>query len=83
MNEAEKPVVIVAHSLGIPTVINAIPDFRQPVAGAFLVAPPDVANRDIRPKHLMTFGPYPRDPLPFPVDHHRQPQRPVLRLRRR
>ena len=35
-------------------------------AGAFLVAPPDVTNPDIRPKHLMTFGPYPRDPLPFP-----------------
>ncbi|MGG2475503.1 alpha/beta hydrolase, partial [Rhizobium sp. BR5] len=31
------------------------------------VAPPDVANPDIRPKHLMTFGPYPRDPLPFPT----------------
>ena len=58
--------VIVAHSLGIPTVINAIPDFGKPVAGAFLVAPPDVANAAIRPKHLMTFGPYPRDPLPFP-----------------
>ncbi|MGO7675674.1 RBBP9/YdeN family alpha/beta hydrolase, partial [Rhizobium ruizarguesonis] len=39
---------------------------RTPVAGAFLVAPPDVANPDIRPKNLMTFGPYPRDPLPFP-----------------
>jgi predicted alpha/beta hydrolase family esterase len=66
VNAAERPVVIVAHSLGIPTVVNAIPDFRNPVAGAFLVAPPDVANASIRPKHLMTFGPYPRDPLPFP-----------------
>ena len=36
------------------------------MAGAFLVAPPDVANPGIRPKHLMTFGPYPRDKLPFP-----------------
>ena len=36
------------------------------IAGAFLVAPPDVENPKIRPKHLMTFGPYPRDPLPFP-----------------
>src|SRR5262245_20453823 len=66
VNEAEKPVVIVAHSLGIPAVINALPEFRHFVAGAFLVAPPDVANDNIRPKHLMTFGPYPRDPLPFP-----------------
>jgi predicted alpha/beta hydrolase family esterase len=30
------------------------------------VAPPEVDNPAIRPKHLMTFGPYPRDPLPFP-----------------
>ncbi len=67
VNTAEKPVVLVAHSLGIAAAIHAIPRFRKPVAGAFLVAPPDVANTKIRPKHLMTFGPYPRDPLPFPA----------------
>jgi predicted alpha/beta hydrolase family esterase len=66
VNAAERPVVIVAHSLGVSTVIQAIAQFRKPVAGAFLVAPPDVANPSIRPRHLMTFGPYPRDPLPFP-----------------
>jgi predicted alpha/beta hydrolase family esterase len=66
VNEATKPVIIIAHSLGVPTVINAIPDFRRLVVGGFFVAPPDVANDKLRPKHLMTFGPYPRDPLPFP-----------------
>jgi predicted alpha/beta hydrolase family esterase len=66
VNEAERPVVIVAHSLGVATMVQALPLFEKTVAGAFLVAPPDVANPDIRPKHLMTFGPYPRDPLPFP-----------------
>jgi uncharacterized protein len=66
VNAAEKPVLLVAHSLGIPTVIHAIPHFKTKIAGAFLVAPPDVANPKIRPRHLMTFGPYPRDPLPFP-----------------
>lgn len=66
VNQAIRPVVIVAHSLGVATAVQAIPLFRRPVAGAFLVAPPDVANPAIRPKHLMTFGPYPRDPLPFP-----------------
>lgn len=66
VNEAERPVVLVAHSLGVATAVQALPRFRRPVAGAFLVAPPDVANPEIRPKHLMTFGPYPRDPLPFP-----------------
>ena len=66
VNEAERPVVLVAHSLGVATVVQAISSFEKPVAGAFLVAPPDVANPAIRPKHLMTFGPYPREPLPFP-----------------
>lgn len=66
VNAAEKPVVLVAHSLGVPTLVQALPLFRKPVAGAFMVAAPDVANPAIRPKHLMTFGPYPRDPLPFP-----------------
>lgn len=66
VNASTKPVVLVAHSLGVATAIHAVPQFKAPVAGAFLVAPPDVANSAIRPKHLMTFGPYPRDPLPFP-----------------
>ena len=66
IDEAERPVVMVAHSLGIPTAIHAVAETMKPIAGAFFVAPPDVANAAVRPKHLMTFGPYPRDPLPFP-----------------
>lgn len=66
MRQAERPVVLVAHSLGIPTAIHAALETGHPVAGAFFVAPPDVANPAVRPKQLMTFGPYPRDPLPFP-----------------
>ena len=66
VNGSTRPVVLVAHSLGVATAIQAIPQFRKRVAGAFLVAPPDVENDAIRPRHLMTFGPYPRDPLPFP-----------------
>ena len=67
VNAATKPVVLIAHSLGIPTMIHAIPKLTARLAGAFLVAPPDVSNPQIRPKHLMTFGPYPHDPLPFPA----------------
>ncbi|MVA56009.1 alpha/beta fold hydrolase [Agrobacterium vitis] len=67
VNRAEKPVVLVGHSLGVPTIVHAVPHFQRKVAGAFLVAPPDVANAEIRPRHLMTFGPYPRVPLPFPA----------------
>ena len=66
VNAATRPVVLVAHSLGIPSTVHAIPLFRKPIAGAFFVAPPEVDNPAVRPKHLMSFGPYPRDPLPFP-----------------
>ena len=66
VNDSTKPVVLVAHSLGVATAVQAVPEFRNKIAGAFFVAPPDVANPNVRPKHLMTFGPYPRDPLPFP-----------------
>ena len=41
VNQAEKPVVLVAHSLGVAAAIQAIPLFRKPVAGGFFVAPPD------------------------------------------
>ena len=66
VNAATRPVVFIAHSLGVAAVVQAVPRFEKPVAGAFFVSPPDVANEAIRPKHLMTFGPYPREPLPFP-----------------
>lgn len=66
VNEAEKPVVVVAHSLGAAATVQAIPEFSKNLAGALLVAPPEVENPKIRPRHLMTFGPYSRDPLPFP-----------------
>ncbi|MBW3098842.1 RBBP9/YdeN family alpha/beta hydrolase [Pseudohoeflea coraliihabitans] len=66
VDAARRPVVIVAHSLGVATFVQAAQRFARPVAGAFLVAPPEVDNPDIRPRHLMTFGPYPEDPLPCP-----------------
>lgn len=67
VNAAKRPVVLVAHSLGIPSVVHAVPLFQKKVAGAFFVAPPEVDNPAIRPRHLMSFGPYPREPLPFPT----------------
>ena len=65
VNASTRPVVLVAHSLGVPSVIHAIPHFRNRVAGAFLVAPADVANPDIRPKHLMTLAPIHAIRCPF------------------
>ena len=69
IERAQKPVVAIAHSLGVSTLVKAIeqkPEIAGHVRGAFLVAPPDVENASIRPRHLMTFGPSPRGPLPFP-----------------
>ena len=70
MEKSTRPIVVVAHSLGCQAFMQAVPklrrEIRDAIKGAFLVAPPDVENPDIRPRHLMTFGPYPRDPLPFP-----------------
>jgi predicted alpha/beta hydrolase family esterase len=66
VNAAERPVVLVAHSLGVATVLQSIPKFRARVAGAFLVAPVDLADAALAPSSLSGFGPYPRDPLPFP-----------------
>lgn len=66
VNESSKPVVLVAHSLGVAAAVHAAPLFEKRVAGGFFVAPPDVENPGLKPRHLLTFGPYPRDPLPFP-----------------
>lgn len=66
VNAATKPVVLVAHSLGIPALMNAIPRLEKEIKGAFLVAPPDLDSPNLAPASLKTFGPYPRDPLPFP-----------------
>lgn len=66
IDRASKPVVLVAHSLGVAAAVHAVQSGADNVRGGFFVAPPEVDNPKIRPKHLMTFGPYPRDPLPFP-----------------
>ncbi|TCD14546.1 RBBP9/YdeN family alpha/beta hydrolase [Oricola cellulosilytica] len=63
---AQKPIVLVAHSLGVASAVHATQDSTPNVVGGFFVAPPDLENGNIRPKHFKTFGPYPRDPLPFP-----------------
>jgi len=63
-----RPVVLVAHSLGVAAVVHAAPRFPHGVVrGAFLVALPDVESVDVRPVEVdPSFAPLPRDPLPFP-----------------
>lgn len=66
VEKSERPVLLVGHSLGVATIVQAIPLLGNKIKGAFLVAPPNVNNPNIKPKHLMTFGPYPQQKLPFP-----------------
>ena len=62
-----RPVILVAHSLGVITVAHAAPMLpRGIVRGAFLVAPPDVEAPDLTPAIERSFAPVPDGPLPFP-----------------
>ncbi|MGB7126722.1 MAG: alpha/beta hydrolase [Methylovirgula sp.] len=64
---AEKPVVLVAHSLGVLAVAHAAAELDGKVRGAFLVAPPSpraVAEIDAIDAE---FGAVPLTPLPFPA----------------
>ncbi|MEQ8741079.1 MAG: alpha/beta hydrolase [Hoeflea sp.] len=63
---ASKPVILVGHSVGAQVGVQAGDEYGGKVRGGFFVAPPDVENPNVRPRHLMTFGPARRDPLPFP-----------------
>jgi predicted alpha/beta hydrolase family esterase len=61
-----RPVVLVAHSLGVIAVAHAAPSLSSgKVRAAFLVAPADTARADMPPAVTRTFGAVPRDPLPF------------------
>lgn len=64
-----QPTVLVAHSLGVASAVHALQEIESKahVVGAFFVSPPDVQNPKIRPKHLMTFGPYPTAPMHCPT----------------
>lgn len=66
VDETTRPIILVGHSIGSQVIVQAAREFGKPVAGALLVAPPDVENPEIRPRHLLTFGPASTDPLPFP-----------------
>ncbi|MBA3393544.1 MAG: serine hydrolase family protein [Deltaproteobacteria bacterium] len=66
VQRATRPVVIIAHSLGVAAVAHAVPRFPAAVVrGAFLVAPPDVEDPTLLPELELDFAPLPRTPLPF------------------
>lgn len=64
---ATRPVVLMAHSLGVIAVVGAAPALPTGrVRGAFLVAMPDVEEGEV-PEVVRAFAPVSRDPLPFPA----------------
>jgi serine hydrolase len=62
---APAPVVFVAHSLGCHAVMQWAARHAHDVAGALLVAPPDVERPDAL-ADVRDFGPIPLASLPFP-----------------
>lgn len=76
VSASERPVVLVAHSLGVIAVAHAASLLNLgKVAGAFLVAPADTENVNAWPltegfsfeSQEDRFAPLPMDPLPFPA----------------
>tara|TARA_R110002110_G_C13089564_1_gene684688 strand:- start:56 stop:625 length:570 start_codon:yes stop_codon:yes gene_type:complete len=66
---AKKPVVLVAHSVGILTLVHAAPLLdKTRVAGAFMVGVPDWERPQIAQQHGdHGFDPVPLQPLGFPA----------------
>jgi predicted alpha/beta hydrolase family esterase len=65
---AAQPVVLVAHSLACVLVAYAAKKLRHgEIAGALLVAPPDVDDPDRTPEVTRSFAPMPLKPLGFPA----------------
>ena len=62
-----RPVMIVAHSLGVALTVHAAGRGLIAVAGAYLVACPDDATIRGIPAIDPTFAPLPRAALPWPV----------------
>ncbi len=71
IEDAGRPVILVAHSLGCLAVVwwaqCAAPCAVEGVVGALLVAPPDVEREGVNPPLIARFAPVPRAPLPFPA----------------
>ena len=64
---ATRPVVLVAHSLGVAAVVHTAQRLKgTKVRGAFLVCPPDLDENADVPAEALPFANMPRDPLPFP-----------------
>jgi predicted alpha/beta hydrolase family esterase len=62
-----RPVVLIAHGLGVIATARALQGGAPPVAGAFLVAPPSEDALQAMAAVDPAFTPFPRSPLPCPA----------------
>lgn len=60
-------VVLIAHSLGCPTVAHWAATYAHRIKGALLVAPVDVQTAHFAACPATSFGPMPLQRLPFPT----------------
>ncbi|ACK50066.1 protein of unknown function DUF1234 [Methylocella silvestris BL2] len=68
IQRAERPVILVAHSLGALAVAHSAEQLRGlPVKGAFLVAPPSSESVAALPSVDAAFAADPLEKLPFPA----------------
>lgn len=65
ISEQTKSLILVAHSLGTMTLAHWANEFSRRIAGAFLVAPPDVERADTPPE-IKNFAPVPLSKFKFP-----------------
>ena len=67
VRNAQRPVVCVAHALGVAALAHAAPALSPAkVKGALLVTPPSEEALLGMAEIDRAFAPFPRDPLPFP-----------------
>ena len=64
---AKRPVILVAHSLGVIAALHGAAQTGDRIAGAFLVAPPSEEVMREMPAIDAAFLPLPRARLPFPA----------------
>lgn len=82
VERARQPVILIGHSLGVPTIVHAAKRLKQgDVIGAFLVAPAGDTAIELEDDIDNHFAPIPREKLPFPsvlVASHDDPYCPFL-----
>lgn len=66
VDAAERPVIFVAHSLGVLAAIHASPYVRGPIVGGFFVAPPSRAAIEAIAEVDPAFTELPPKGLPYP-----------------